>query len=141
MKRPTLILLITLLSAAAAAALWTHFVSPLQPSNVQTSQNFVVPSNSGSPNSPAPAPPLAAARSTAEPAPVTGENVGYGAVRPKPSTEYVTIIRDIRIPHGPTVTKIPRGTKVLVVSRGADVVQVRFGNYSELIPSSAVAPK
>jgi hypothetical protein len=141
MKRPTLILLTTLLSAAAAAALLTHFVPHLQPSDVQTSQDFVLPSNSGSLNSSVVPTPLAAARSTAEPAPLTGQNGGYGSVRPKPSTEYVTIIRDVRIPHGASVTKIPRGTKVLVVSRGADVVQIRFGNYSELIPSSAVAPK
>ncbi len=39
------------------------------------------------------------------------------------------------------MTKIPKGTKVLVVSRGADVVQVRFGNYSELVPSSAVTAR
>jgi hypothetical protein len=140
MKRPTLIALITLLSAAAAAALWTHLVPHLQSSDPQTSQHFAVPSNSGALNSSV-APTPAASRTTAVLPSATGQNYGYGAVRTKPWTEYVTVTRDIRIPHGTSITKIPRGTKVLVVSRGADVVQVRFGNYSELIPTSAVAPK
>jgi hypothetical protein len=141
MKRPALIALITLLSAGAAAALWTHLVPHLQPPDVQTSHDFAVPSNSISPSSSVALTPPAAPRTTAGSPSVVGQNYGYGAVKPKPSTEYVTVIRDIRIPHGTSITKIPKGTKVLVVSRGADVVQVRFGSYSELIPTSAVAPK
>ncbi len=141
MKRPTLFALITLISAAVAAALWTHFVPHQQPLDSQIFESVLVPSNSGSPKSSVAPTSPAAPQATAGPPSATGQNYGYEAVRPKPSAEYVTVIRDVRIPHGTSVTKIPKGAKVLVVSRGADVVQIRFGNYSELIPNSAVAPK
>ena len=139
MKRPLQIVLTMLFSAAGAAALWIHFVP--QTSDVQTSQTPVASPDPAVPNSSVAPAPVTTARSTAEAASFTRPGFGYGAVSPKPPAEYVTISRDVRIPHGTATTRIPKGTKVLVVSRGADVVQVRFGNYSELIPSSAVAPK
>jgi hypothetical protein len=58
---------------------------------------------------------------------------------PKPPLPlYVTLARDITIPHGNTSTKISKGSKLLVVGRGAGIVLVRYGSGSETIPTSAV---